>query len=68
MYGLIPVHANFAFTTLKDTNFGFVTLLYLLTLIDLVIDPEEFVARRSNLVKLALWQIIMMFYVIMDYM
>ena len=61
MFGLIPVHANFAFTTLKDTNFSFTTLLYLLFLIDFVLDTEAFIAKKSNLVKLALLTLIMMF-------
>lgn len=60
MYGLIPIHANFAITTLKDTNFSFVTLLYLLLLIDLVLDPEKFVSSKWNLVKLGLTALIMM--------
>ena len=46
MFGLIPVHANFAFTTLKDTNFAFTTLLYLLFLIDFVLDTEAFIAKK----------------------
>ncbi|MFR4319601.1 MAG: DUF6020 family protein [Eubacterium sp.] len=61
MFGLIPVHANFAFTTLKDTNFAFTTLLYLLFLIDFVLDTEAFIAKKSNLVKLALLTLVMMF-------
>ncbi len=61
MYGLIPLHANFAFTTLKDTNFSFVTLLYLLLLIDLVLDPVSFVHKRWNLVKLGITAVLMMF-------
>lgn len=61
MYGLIPIHANFAITTLKDTNFGFVTLLYILFIIDLVLDTDSFVAKKSNLVKLTLLQILMLF-------
>ncbi|WP_455950174.1 DUF6020 family protein [Eubacterium sp.] len=61
MFGLIPVHANFAFTTLKDTNFAFTTLLYLLFLIDFVLDTEAFIAKKFNLVKLALLTLVMMF-------
>mgnify|MGYP004628198835 FL=1 len=61
MFGLIPVYANFAFTTLKDTNFAFTTLLYLLFLIDFVLDTEAFIAKKSNLVKLALLTLVMMF-------
>lgn len=61
MYGLIPIHANFAYATLKDTNFSFVTLLYLLLLIDLVLDPEKFVQNKWNLVKMGLTALLMMF-------
>lgn len=61
MYGLVPLHANFAFTTLKDTNFTFVTLLYLLMLIELVLDAESFVSSKWNLTKFAIVTLVMMF-------
>ena len=61
MYGLIPLHSNFAFTTLKDTNFSFVTLLYLLLLIDLVLNPKDFVNNKFNLLKLGVLSLLMMF-------
>ncbi len=61
LYGLLPLNANFAFTTLKDTNFSFVTLLYLLLVIEMVMDTEKFVSRKQNLIKIALTALLMMF-------
>ncbi len=60
MYGLIPIHANFAGSTLKDTNFAFMMLLYTLMVIDLVLDPEKYVSNKKNLIKIAVVMFIIM--------
>lgn len=49
-YGLLPWHANFALTTLKDTNFSFIMLLYLIFLGDCVLHQEEFFAKKGKLI------------------
>ena len=61
LYGLLPLNANFAFATLKDTNFSFVTLLYLLLVIELVRSPKEFISKKQNLIEIALFALLMMF-------
>ncbi len=52
-YGLLPWHANFALTTLKDTNFAFVFLLYLIFLGEMVLYREEFFGKKSKLLIFA---------------
>lgn len=59
-YGLLPWHANFALTTLKDTNFSFMMLLYVILLSDLVLQPKEFFARKSKLFWFAIVNLVLM--------
>ena len=41
-YGLLPWHPNFALTTLKDTNFAFIMLLYLILFSKAVLFPDQY--------------------------
>ncbi|HAH17549.1 MAG TPA: hypothetical protein DCL29_00800 [Eubacterium sp.] len=61
IYGLVPIHNNFALTTLKDTNFSAAMVIYLLCIIDMVLDIKAFTAKKFNLVKVCLSAIIMVF-------
>ncbi len=59
-YGLVPWHANFALTTLKDTNFSFVMLLYLILFSDCVLHTEQFFEKKSKLVIFAILNLVLM--------
>lgn len=59
-YGLLPWHANFALTTLKDTNFAFIMLLYLIFLSDCVLHKEEFFCKKSKLIIFTLLNLLLM--------
>ncbi|MCR5628391.1 DUF6020 family protein [Eubacterium sp.] len=61
IYGLVPIHNNFALTTLKDTNFSAAMVIYLLCIIDMALDIKAFTAKKFNLVKVCLSAIIMVF-------
>lgn len=52
LYGLLPVNANYAFATLKDTNFAFVMILYILLIIELVQDEKAFLASKKKCILL----------------
>ena len=41
-YSLLPWNPNFALTTLKDTNYSYITLLFVIMLIDMVLDTDAF--------------------------
>lgn len=59
-YGLLPWHANFALTTLKDTNFSFIMLLYIIFLSDCILHSEEFFAKKSKLILFAVLNLLLM--------
>lgn len=59
-YGLNPWHANFALTTLKDTNFSFVMLLYVMFMIDLVVDCDLFLQNKKKLCIFTLINLLLM--------
>ncbi len=59
-YGLLPWHANFALTTLKDTNFAFIMLLYIIFLSDCVLHQSAFLAKKRNIVIFALLNLLLM--------
>ncbi len=59
-YGLLPWHANFALATLKDTNFSFVMLLYIIFLSDCVLYQEEFFAKKRKLILFAVLNLLLM--------
>lgn len=59
-YGLLPWHANFALTTLKDTNFSFIMLLYLIFLSDCVLHRDEFFAKKRKIIVFALLNLLLM--------
>lgn len=60
LFGLVPVNANYAVTTLKDVNFAFVFLLYLLCLVDMVRVPDKFFANKKKLIYFAIINLILM--------
>ena len=49
IFGLAPMNANYAVTTLKDVNFAFVFLLYLICLLEMVKSPQEFFNQKKKL-------------------
>lgn len=59
-YGLLPWHANFALTTLKDTNFSFIMLLYIIFLSDCVLHQEEFFNKKRKLILFAMLNLLLM--------
>lgn len=59
-YGLLPWHANFALTTLKDTNFAFVMLLYLIFLSDCILHRDTFFAGKGKIIVFALLNLLLM--------
>lgn len=49
VFGLAPMNANYAVTTLKDVNFAFVFLLYMICLIEIVRNPQVFFNNKKKL-------------------
>lgn len=59
-YGLLPWHANFALTTLKDTNFAFTMLLYIILLAELVLFRKEFFQKKGKIIVFTLLNLLLM--------
>lgn len=49
LFGLLPIHANYAIATLKDTNFSFVFILYMLCIFDMVRTKGMFFQSKKKL-------------------
>ena len=60
IYALLPWNPNFALSTLKDTNYSFITLIFIMLLIDMTIDTEAFFDRKEKLIALAFIELLMM--------
>ncbi|OUQ27261.1 DUF6020 family protein [Massilimicrobiota sp. An134] len=60
LFGLVPVNANYAVTTLKDVNFAFVFVLYLLCLLEMVRSPEIFFRNKKKLIYFSVINLILM--------
>lgn len=59
-YGLLPWHSNFALSTLKDTNFAFVMLLYIIVLSDCILHQKDFFAKKGKLILFAFLNLLLM--------
>lgn len=59
-YGLLPWHSNFALATLKDTNFAFVMLLYIIALSDCILHQQEFFSKKRKLILFAIINLLLM--------
>lgn len=59
-YGLLPWHSNFALSTLKDTNFAFVMLLYIIVLSDCILHRQDFFAKKGKLILFAILNLLLM--------
>lgn len=49
LFALLPINANYAITTLKDTNFSFVFVLYIICLIEIVRLKEDYFKDKKRM-------------------
>ncbi|WP_341349113.1 DUF6020 family protein [Eubacterium xylanophilum] len=61
IFALVPVHSNYAFTTLKDTNFSFIMLLYIICLVEFLTNTKSFMEKKRNLAFLVVLSLLVMF-------
>lgn len=60
IFAIMPANANYAMTTLKDINFSFVFVLYLLNVIEIVRTPDAFFSNRKKLMCFAGMNLLLM--------
>lgn len=59
-FGILPVNSNYAVTTLKDVNFAFMFIIYIIYLIDMYRNTEEFFASKRKLISFSLVNLLLM--------
>lgn len=60
VFCLAPMNANYAVTTLKDVNFAFVFLLYLVCLIEMLRCPDNFFKNKRKLLYFGILNLVLM--------
>lgn len=59
-YCALPWHPNFALTTLKDTNYSFFSLVFLMLLIDMTTNSTEFFSSKRKLTLMGVISLLLM--------
>ena len=60
LFGVLPSNANYAVTTLKDINFSFVFILYIICIIELIRNPKSFFFNKKKIIYFAFLNLLLM--------